>query len=65
MGAHHDDALESVREGLIAAGFPVVGRVGLLAQHHGRAMGEEVYGWGRHGDVCVCVGYTLRSLGRE
>ena len=49
VGAHHDDAFEAVRKGFVATGFPVVGGVGLLAQHHGGAMGEEVDWWDRHG----------------
>lgn len=33
-----------MREGLIASPFPVVGGLGRLAEHHGRAMGEQVDG---------------------
>ena len=50
---HHDDALDAVRESFVAALLPVVGRFRLLAQHHGRAVREEVDGRevvGRHID---------------
>lgn len=40
--AHDDDAFSIVRESLVAALLPVISRLGLLAQHHGRAMREEM-----------------------
>lgn len=43
---HHDDVLDAVAEGFLAYFFPVAGRGAVFAQHHGRAMGEEVDGGG-------------------
>jgi hypothetical protein len=40
--SHHDNALEAVAVGFVATCFPVVGRARLLAEHHGRTMGEEM-----------------------
>ena len=48
--AHHDNAFDAALQRLVAAGFPVVGRPRLLAQHHGGAMREEVDWGNRH--VC-------------
>lgn len=42
---HDDDTFDAVGESFIAALLPIVGRLGLLAEHHCRAMGEKVY-WG-------------------
>jgi hypothetical protein len=40
---HNDDTLDLSGEGFITALLPVIGALGLFSQHHGRAMGEEVY----------------------
>jgi hypothetical protein len=42
---HYDDTFDVVGQCLIAAFFPIARRFALLAQHHRRAMGEEVYRW--------------------
>lgn len=39
---HHDDVLDAVAEGLVAHFLPVARRGAVFAQHHGRAMREEV-----------------------
>lgn len=39
---HHHNALDAVRQRFITARLPVVRRLGLFAEHHGRAMAEEV-----------------------
>jgi hypothetical protein len=51
-----------VREGFITTGFPVVGRFGLFAQHHRRAMGEKV-NWWSHLDVGNVLFLTKRGFG--
>lgn len=50
---HHYHSLDAVSKRLIAAFLPIIGRCGLFAQHHCRAMGEEVYWcWSyRHGEL--------------
>ena len=40
---HHDNAFDPMRKCIVAAGFPVICGFGLLAEHHRRAMREEVY----------------------
>lgn len=43
---HHHYVLDAVREGRITTLPPIRGRRGLLAKHHCRSMGEEMY-WGQ------------------
>ena len=51
--AYHDDhSLDPMRKGFVAASLPIVRRSGLLAEHHGGPMGEEVYWSQRHGWDC-------------
>jgi hypothetical protein len=42
---HYDDASDIVGQCLIAAFFPIARRFAFFAQHHRRAMGEEVHRW--------------------
>lgn len=49
---HHNYALDAVLESFITTFLPVIGRLGLLAKHHRRAMRKKV-DWSecRH---CIC-----------
>lgn len=40
---HDDNPLDVSGQCLVTTFFPVIGTRGLFSQHHGRAMGEEVY----------------------
>jgi hypothetical protein len=40
---HNDNTLDVPGKGFFATLLPVIGALGLLSQHHGRAMGEKMY----------------------
>lgn len=40
---HDHDALDTLGQRFISTFLPIVGTFGLFSQHHGRAMGEEMY----------------------
>lgn len=59
--SHHDDALEAMALGFVAARFPVVGGPGLFTKHHGGTVREEV-NWR---DSHVETGTDVRDYGLD
>jgi hypothetical protein len=55
VGAHHYHAFDVVGQSCIAAGFPIGGGLRFFAEHHCRAMGEEVHWWRGHGDILALM----------